>query len=148
MYPLKRAGVGMHHFFQSTLLTFTLLNKQWINPEEKQKAIWKLCQKHPRKGIQIFIWKWLVTTIIVGWWTINSCRGECFKSGRMKGLIMLTIVVNAIVPQEEMVTVITRFYYVFESTEFPRPGMCTTQNSSTNQGPRVRTLIHICIQGI
>ena len=56
---------------------------------------------------------------------------------------MLTIVVNAIVPQEEMVTVITRFYYVFESTEFPRPGMCTTQNSSTNQGPRVRTLIHI-----
>ena len=56
---------------------------------------------------------------------------------------MLTAVVNALVPQDEMVTVITCFYYVFEFTEFPRPGMCTTQNISTYQGPRVRTLIHI-----
>ena len=34
---------------------------------------------------------------------------------------------------------------MFEFTEFPRTGMCTTQNSlsSTNQGPRVQTLIHI-----
>ena len=56
---------------------------------------------------------------------------------------MLTIVINALVQQEEMVTVITCFYNVFELTEFPRTGMCTTQNSSTNQGPRVCTLIHI-----
>ena len=55
---------------------------------------------------------------------------------------MLTVVINALVQHEEMVTVITCFY-VFELTEFPRTGMCTTQNSSTNQGPRVRTLIHI-----
>ena len=58
----------------------------------------------------------------------------------MKDLTMLTVVINALVQQEEMVTVITCFYYVFELTEFPRTGMCTTQNCSTNQGPRVRTL--------
>ena len=61
----------------------------------------------------------------------------------MKGLAMLTVVMNALVQQEKKVTVITCFYYVFEFTEFPRTGMCTTQNSSTNQGPRVRTLIHM-----
>ena len=61
----------------------------------------------------------------------------------MKDLTMLTVVINALVEQEEMVAVITCFYYVFEFTEFPRTGMCTTQKSSTNQGPRVRTLIHI-----
>ena len=61
----------------------------------------------------------------------------------MKGLTMLTVVIKILVQQEEMVTVITCFYYVFELTEFPRTGMCTTQNSSTNQGPRVRILIHI-----
>ena len=33
--------------------------------------------------------------------------------------------------------------YVFEFTEFPRTGMCTTQNSSTNKAPRVQTLIQI-----
>ena len=55
---------------------------------------------------------------------------------------MLTVVINALVQQEEMVTVITFFYYVFELTEFPRTRMCTTPNSSTNQGPWVRTLIH------
>ena len=60
----------------------------------------------------------------------------------MKDLTMLTVVINALVQQEEMVTVITFFYYVFELTEFPRTGMCTTPNSSTNQGPWVRTLIH------
>ena len=32
---------------------------------------------------------------------------------------MLTVVINAPVQQEEMVTVITCFYYVFELTEFP-----------------------------
>ena len=42
-----------------------------------------------------------------------------------------------------MVTVNTCFYYVFELTELPRTGICTTQNSKTNQGPRVRNLIHI-----
>ena len=36
-----------------------------------------------------------------------------------------------------MVTVITCFYYVFEFTEFPRTGMCTTPKSSTYQGPWV-----------
>ena len=61
----------------------------------------------------------------------------------MKGLTMLTVVVNALVPQEEMVTVITCFYYVFEFTEFSKTGMCTTQNNRTNQGPRVQTLIRI-----
>ena len=61
----------------------------------------------------------------------------------MKSLTMLTVVINALLQQEEMVTVITCFYNVFELTEFPRTGMCTTQNSSTNQGPRVRTLIHM-----
>ena len=31
-------------------------------------------------------------------WTINSCRGECFIHwGRMKGLAMLTVVINALV---------------------------------------------------
>ena len=62
----------------------------------------------------------------------------------MKGLTMLTVVINALVQHEEMVAVITCFYYyVFEFTEFPRTGMCTTPNSSTNQGPWVRTLIHV-----
>ena len=56
----------------------------------------------------------------------------------MKGLTMLTVVINALVQQEEMVTVITCFCYVFELNEFARlTGMCTTQNSSANQGPRV-----------
>ena len=32
----------------------------------------------------------------------------------MKGLTMLTVVINAIVQQEEKVTVITCFYYVFD----------------------------------
>ena len=61
----------------------------------------------------------------------------------MKGLAMLTVVMNALVQQEKMVTVITCFYYVFEFTEFPRNGMYTTSNSSTNQGPWVRTLIYV-----
>ena len=38
----------------------------------------------------------------------------------MKGFTMLTVVINALVQQEKMVTVITCFYYVFEFTEFPR----------------------------
>ena len=50
---------------------------------------------------------------------------------------MLTVVINALVQQEEMVTVITCLYYVFEFTEFTRTGMCSTQNSSINQGPRI-----------
>ena len=61
----------------------------------------------------------------------------------MKGFTMLTVVINALVQQKEMVTVITCFYFVFEFTEFPRTGMCTTPNSSTNQGRWVRTLIHV-----
>ena len=61
----------------------------------------------------------------------------------MKGLTMITVVMDALVQQEKMVTVITCFYDVFEFTEFPRTGMCTTPNSSTNQGPWVRTLIHV-----
>ena len=61
----------------------------------------------------------------------------------MKGFTMLTVVINALVQQKEMVTVITCFYFVFEFTEFPRTGMCTTPNSSTNQGPWVRSLIHV-----
>ena len=60
----------------------------------------------------------------------------------MKGLTMLKVVINALVQQEEMVTVITCFYNVFEFTEFPT-GMCTTPNSSTKQGPWLRTLIHV-----
>ena len=42
---------------------------------------------------------------------------------------MLTVVINALVQQEEIVTVITCFYYVFELTEFLRTGMCTIRNS-------------------
>ena len=62
----------------------------------------------------------------------------------MKGLTMLTVVMTALVQQEKIVTVITCFYDVFEFTEFPaRTGMCTTPNSSTNQGPWVGTLIHV-----
>ena len=37
----------------------------------------------------------------------------------MKGLTMLTVLVNALVQQEELVTVITFFYYLFKFTEFP-----------------------------
>ena len=37
--------------------------------------------------------------------------------------------------------------YKCEVTEFPKTGRCTTQNSSTNQGPRVQTLIHIMHTG-
>ena len=37
--------------------------------------------------------------------------------------------------------------YKCEVTEFPKIGRCTTQNSSTNQGPRVQTLIHIMHTG-
>ena len=37
--------------------------------------------------------------------------------------------------------------YKCEVTEFPKTGTCTTQNSSTNQGPRVQTLIHIVHTG-
>ena len=61
----------------------------------------------------------------------------------MKGLTMLTVVINALVQQKEMITVITCFYYVFEFTELSKTGMCTTPNSSANQGPWVRTLIHV-----
>ena len=38
----------------------------------------------------------------------------------MKGLTMLTVVINALVQQEEMVTVITCFYDVFELTKIPK----------------------------
>ena len=63
----------------------------------------------------------------------------------MKGLTMLTVVINALVQQEEMVTVITFLLYKCLNSliESPRTGMCTTQNGTTNQGPRVRILIHI-----
>ena len=56
----------------------------------------------------------------------------------MKGLTMLTVVINALVQQKEMVTVITFLLYkCLNSLNSPRTRMCTTQ------GPRVRTLIHI-----
>ena len=54
LQPLKRAGAGMHQFFQSTLLTFTLLNKQRKN----QKAL--------SKRDTNFYLKITVTTIIEG----------------------------------------------------------------------------------
>ena len=38
----------------------------------------------------------------------------------MKGLTMLTVVITALEQQEEMVTVITCFYIVFEFTEIPK----------------------------
>ena len=61
----------MHQFFQRILLTFTLLNKQ------------RKIQKTPSKRDTNFYFKndchddycRLI-------WTINSCRGECFKSLR------------------------------------------------------------------
>ena len=61
----------MHQFFQSTLLTFTLLNKQRKN------------RKAPSKRDTNFYFEnychddyWRLI------WTINSCKGECFKSLR------------------------------------------------------------------
>ena len=70
----------------------------------------------------------------------------------MKGLTMLTVVINALVQQVELggngYCNHMFLLYVFEfMAEFPRSGMGTTQNSSTNQGPRVRTLIHIMHTG-
>ena len=115
----------MHQFLQSTLLTFTytLLNKQ------------RKTQKNTlEKGYKM---KMTVRAIIVGlygqWIHVEGNALNYWG------------VINALLQQEEMVNVITCLYYiyVFEFTEFPRTGMCTTQNSSTNQGPRVRTLIHI-----
>ena len=62
----------MHELFQSILLTFTLLNKQRKN------------QNTPSKRDTNFYLKMTVTTIdycrLI--WTINLCRGECFKSLR------------------------------------------------------------------
>ena len=122
----------MHQFFQSTLLTFTHC---WTINEK--------ITKDPRKGIQIFIWKWLSRRLLLAYMGNKHVEANALNHwGRIKGLTMLTVVINALVQQEEMVTVI-KCFYVFELTEFPRIGMCRTQNSSTNQGPRVRTLIHI-----
>ena len=44
----------------------------------------------------------------------------------MKGLTMLTVVINTLVQQEEMVTVIIK---VFEFTEFPRTALMDRYNS-------------------
>ena len=122
----------MHQFFQSTLLTFTLLNKQRKNPEKKQKTIWKPCQKHPRKGIQILFENDCHANYCGFIWTRNSCRGECFKSLRKNERPHNVNSCGKCSSTEGgIVTVITCFYYVFEFTEFPRTGMCTTQNSRT-----------------
>ena len=67
---------------QSTLLSFTLLNKQRKNPEEKQKAILKLCQKPLEKGYTFLFENDCHDDYCRLIWTINSCRGECFKSLR------------------------------------------------------------------
>ena len=69
-----------------------------------------------------------VTAIIIGLYgqEIYEEGSALNHWGRMKGLAMLTVVMKALVQQEKMVTVITCFYYVFELTEFPRTGMCTT----------------------
>ena len=64
----------------------------------------------------------------------------------MKGLTMLTVVINALVQQEEKVTVMTCFYNVFELTGFPKTGTCstcTTPNISTDQGHFVQTQIQV-----
>ena len=75
-------------------------------------------------------------------WTINLRRGECFKSLRKnerphdvnsRNECSCTAGGNGYCNH--------MFYYVFEFTELPRAGMCTTPNSSTNQGPWLRTLI-------
>ena len=76
-------------------------------------------------------------------WTINLCRGECFKSLRKNERPH-----NVNSCDKSFCTAggngyCNHMFFVFELTELPRTGMCTTQNSSTNQGPRVRTLIHI-----
>ena len=60
----------MHQFFQSTLLTFTLLNKQ------------RKTKKHPRKGFQFLFENYCHDDYFRLIWTINSCREECFKSLR------------------------------------------------------------------
>ena len=71
MKPLKRAGVGMYQFFQSTLLTFTLLNKQQKNLKSTLK-----------KGNKFLFENDCHDNYCRLIWTINSCRGECFKSLR------------------------------------------------------------------
>ena len=123
----------MHQFFQSTPLTFTLLNKQRKTQNTLEKGYKFLLENACHDDYCRLIW------------TINSCRGECFKSLRKNerphnvnscDKCSCTAGGNGYCNH--------RFtLYVFEFTEFPRTGMCTTQNSSTNQGPRVRTLIHI-----
>ena len=127
----------MHQFFQSTLLTFTLLNKQRKNKkntlEKGYKFLFEIdCHDDYCRLI----------------WTINSGRGECFKSLRKNerpnnvnscDKCYCTAGVNGYCNHMFLL-------YVFEfGTEFPRTGMCKIQNSSTNQAPRIRTLILIML---
>ena len=60
----------------------------------------------------------------------------------MKGLTMLTVVINALVQQGEKVTVITCLHYVFDLLNSQELECAQLPcNSSINQGPWVRTLI-------
>ena len=61
----------MHQFFQSTLLTFTLLKKQ----RKKSKSTIE-------KGYKFLFENYCHEDYCRLIWTINSCRGECFKSLR------------------------------------------------------------------
>ena len=62
----------MHQFFQSTLLTFTLLNKQR-----------KLKKTHTlEKGYKFLVENDCHYDYCRFTWAINSCRGEWFKSLR------------------------------------------------------------------
>ena len=67
--------------------------------------------------------------------TINLWRGECFKSLRKNERPHNVNSCNK--------CSCTARENVFEFTEFPRTGMCTTPKSSTYQGPWVWTLIHV-----
>ena len=60
----------MHQFFQSTPLTFTLLNKQRKTQNTLEKGYKFLLENACHDDYCRLIW------------TINSCRGECFKSPR------------------------------------------------------------------
>ena len=61
----------MHQFLQSTLLAFTLLNKQ------------RKTQKNTlEKGYKFLFENDCHDDYCRLIWTINSCRGECFKSLR------------------------------------------------------------------
>ena len=72
----------MHQFFQSTLLTFTLLNKQRKNPElglGSKKLSESYVKNTLEKGYKFLFENDCHDDYCRRIWTINACTGECFK---------------------------------------------------------------------